>query len=69
MKKQIDNSAGMKTFVELRPLENPQNPGWKYLKLTTTWDDARNPNEEQTKFDICLTPEAFAALKDLINEM
>jgi hypothetical protein len=69
MKKLIDNSGGMKTFVELRPLENPQNPGWMYIKLTTTWDDAKAPHEEQTKFDMCLTPEAFATFKGFINEM
>ena len=69
MKKQIDNSGGMRTFLELRPLENPQNPGWTYIKLTTTWDSANNPSEEQTKFDMCLSPEAFAAFKESFNEM
>ena len=69
MKKLIDNSGGMKTFVELRPLTDPQHPGWMYLRLSTTWDNAKNPNNEQTKFDMCLTPEALATLKDFINEV
>jgi hypothetical protein len=67
MKKLIDSSGEMHTYAELTPFTNPQNKGWQRLKVTTVWDAAKNPNDSQTRFDICLSPESFNQLKELIN--
>jgi hypothetical protein len=63
----IDNSGEIHTYAELKPFTNPQNPGWMHLRVTTVYDAARNPDEEQTRFDMCLSPETFQKFKDLFN--
>lgn len=68
-KKLIDDSGGMHTYAELKPLANPQHEGWQHLKVTTVYDYAKNPTESQTRFDICLSPEAFQQFKDLFNDL
>jgi len=68
MKKLIENYGGMETFVELRPFEDAQHPGWYHLKFSTIWDHAKFPGE-RTNYEMCLSPEAFSALKEVIDAM
>lgn len=67
MKKLISDRGGMKTFVEIRTLDTPAN--MKYIRVSTFYDGARDPNSERTRFDMCLEQSDFDALRDFINEM
>ena len=69
MKKLIDNSGEIHTYAELKPFTNSQHAGWYHLKITTVYDAARNPDEAQTKLDMCLSPEAFNNLKGLFSDL
>jgi hypothetical protein len=66
-KRLISDTGGMKTYVEIRDVDTPA--GMKYLRVSTFFDGARDPNSERTRFDMCLDEETFQALKDIINEM
>lgn len=67
MKKLISNTGGLQTFFEIRDLEIP--PNTKYIRISTFYDGAKNPNGERTQFDMCLDEEHFKNLKDFINGM
>jgi hypothetical protein len=67
MKKLIDNSGEIHTYAELIPLTNPQHEGWYNFRVTTVYDAACNPNEEQVKCTLILAPEALDNLKSLFN--
>jgi hypothetical protein len=69
MKKLIDNSGEIHTYAELTPLENPQHAGWYHLQVTTVYNAARNPDDEQVKFTWILDPAATQKLKELFNEV
>ena len=66
-KKLISADGGMKTYVEIRNIDAP--PGVKYLRVSTVFEGAKDPNSERTRFDMCMDEATFQALKDLINEM
>jgi hypothetical protein len=67
MKKLISDVGGMKTFLEIRNIEAPSN--MKYIRVSTFYDGAKDPNGERTKFDMCMEPKDFQNLKDFINEV
>ena len=67
MKKLISDVGGMKTFLEIRDIEAPSN--MKYIRVSTFYDGARDPNGERTKFDMCMDSKDFQNLKDFINEV
>jgi len=67
MKKLISDVGGMKTYVEIRDIDMPV--GTKYLRVSTFYDGAKDPNSERTRFDMCMDQETFNALKDLVNEV
>lgn len=69
MKKLIDNSGDIHTYAELTELTNPQHKGWYHFRVTTIYDAARNPNEEQVKFTWILDPKAFNNIKALFDEV
>lgn len=66
-KKLISDVGGMKTFVEVRNVAAPSN--MKYIRVSTFYDGAKDPNGERTRFDMCMEEEHFQNLKDLFNEM
>ena len=66
-KKLISETGGMKTYVEIRNIDTPA--GMKYLKVSTFFDGAKDPNSERTRFDMCMDEATFQALKRLINEL
>jgi hypothetical protein len=67
MKRLISDTGGMKTYVEIRDINMPT--GTKYLRVSTFFDGAKDPNSERTRFDMCMDDKTFSALKDLINEV
>lgn len=67
MKKLINSSGEMHTYAELLPLTNPQHLGWYNFRVTTIYDGACNPDQEQVKFTLILSPEALDNLKLLFN--
>jgi len=66
MKKLISDVGGMKTFVEVRKLDNPIN--MRYIRVSSLYDGAKDPNGERTRFDMCLNDAEFGTLKDFFNE-
>jgi hypothetical protein len=66
-KKLISETGGMKTYVEIRNIDTPA--GMKYLRVSTFYDGAKDPNSERTRFDMCMDEATFQALKDIVNEM
>jgi len=69
VKKLIDSSGEIHTYAELKPLSNTQHAGWYHFKVTSIYDAARNPTDEQTRFDMCLSPDSFKLFKELFDEM
>jgi hypothetical protein len=67
MKKLISDVGGMKTFLEIRDIETPAN--MKYIRVSTFYDGAKDPNGERTRFDMCLEQDQFQTLKDFINDL
>jgi hypothetical protein len=65
MKKLISNNAGYKTYVEISSILRPADH--KYLKITTTYDYAKDPTDHRTKFEMLLTPEVIDQLKEIFN--
>lgn len=63
----ISESGGMRTYVEIRNLSVPE--GTKYIRISTFFDGAKDPNSERTRLDMCMTDSEFNSLKELINEM
>lgn len=66
-KKLISETGGMKTYVEIRNIDMPV--GTKYLRVSTFFDGAKDPNSERTRFDMCMDETTFNSLKELINEV
>lgn len=66
-KKLISDTGGMKTYIEIRNIDSPE--GMKYLRISTFFDGAKEPNSERTKFDMCMNHDTFQYLKNAINEV
>lgn len=66
-KRLISDTGGMKTYVEIRDVDTPA--GMKYLRVSTFFDGAKDPNSERTRFDMCMDEETFRALRDIFNEV
>jgi hypothetical protein len=65
----ISEAGGVRTYLALTPLQAPSHPGWTHVKISSTYDFARDPAHEQTKLDLCLSAQDLANLKTAINEM
>ena len=66
MKKLISNTGGMNTFLEIKPVDAV--PGLTHLKITTTYEGAKYPEDERVHFELCLEPTDLANVKAAINE-
>jgi hypothetical protein len=64
MKTIISNNDGFKYLVEVKEVDSPK--GYTKLCFTTEWDHARRDGSEQKKFEIFLTSQQRANLKDLL---
>lgn len=67
MKKLISNTGGMCTYLEIKPVAAV--PGTTHLRITTTFDGAKDPDYERVKFDMCLDSTDLANLKAALSEL
>lgn len=65
----ISQAGGVNTYVTAQPLSNSQHQGWTHVRIFTTADFSRDPDYEQTKVELFLTPGEFANLKTVINSL
>jgi hypothetical protein len=65
----ISEAGGVRTYLALTPLQTASHQGWSHIKISSTYDFARDPAHEQTKLDLCLSAQDLANLKAAINEM
>ena len=64
MKTIISNNDGFKYIVEIDKMSFPE--GYTKLAFSTEWDHARRDGSEQKQFEIFLTEQQLANLKDLL---
>lgn len=65
MKIELSNVDGFRTYACLEPVEHPV--GYHSLKVITQWQTAKDPNGEQTKCHLLLSPSALNNLRELIK--
>lgn len=65
MKIELSNVDGFHTYASLTSANHPE--GYYSLKITTQWETARNPTEEQVKYTLLLSPSALNNLRTLIK--
>jgi hypothetical protein len=65
----ISEAGGVKTYIDAKPLTNPQHVGWTQVRIYTTAEWSRDPDYEQTKVELFMEPTAFANLKSVINSL
>jgi hypothetical protein len=63
MKTTIIENDGYRYLVEVGDIKNPR--GYTHIKFITEWDDARQDGE-QKQFELFLTEQQRANLKDLL---
>lgn len=64
MKTVISNNEGFKYLVEISNISTPI--GYTHLKFSTECDDALHNGSEQAKFEMFLTEQQLANLKDML---
>lgn len=69
MKQLLSEAGGVKTYIDISPLTNPQHAGWTRVKIYTLAEWSRHPESEQVKIDLCLDPGDFANLKTVLNSL
>lgn len=67
MKISISNQNGMETFVEVTDQERPE--GYKYIKITSIFDKAKDPSAERVRYEMLMSPECIAKMKDVFNSL
>jgi hypothetical protein len=65
MKIQLSDVDGYHTYGYFTPVQNPQ--GYYSLKITSQWETAKDPEAEQTRFTMLLSPDALNNLRNLIK--
>lgn len=65
MKIELSNIDGFRTYASLTPANHPN--GYKSLRITTQWETAKNPDAEQVKLNILLSPDALNNLQTLLK--
>lgn len=65
MKIELSNVDGYHTYAYLEKSQHPE--GYYNLKITSQWETAKNPIEEQTKLSLFLSPAALNNLKTLLK--
>lgn len=66
MKRLISNTGGMHTYLEINSVVAV--PGTTHLKITTTYDGSKFPDDERVQFDMCLDQTDLANLKAALSE-
>lgn len=65
MKVELQNNDGYHFYAYFEPATHPK--GYYNLRITTQWETAKNPTEEQTKLNMLLSPDALNNLRQLIK--
>ena len=65
MKIELSNVDGYHTYAYLEQAQNPE--GYYNLKISSQWETAKNPTEEQTKISLLLSPDALNNFKKLFQ--
>lgn len=65
MKIQLSNVDGYHTYAYLEAIEHPA--GYHALKVTSQWETAKDPEAEQVRFTMLLSPDALNNLRNLIK--
>jgi len=65
MKVELSNVDGYHTYGYFEPMNHPE--GYCALKITSQWETAKNPEAEQTRFTMILSPDALNNLRTLIK--
>ena len=64
MKTLISDNGGYQVYAELR--DYARSNGNRQLRFITVWDNAKDPEGEQVKFEMILTPEQRKLLKEVL---
>lgn len=67
MKISISNENGMETFVEVLDQDRPK--GYKYIKITSVFDKAKDPAAERVRYEMLMSPECIDKIKDLFKQL
>lgn len=67
MKTLISSQNGMETFVEITDQDRPE--GYKYIKITSVFDKAKDPSAERVRYEMLMSPECIAKMKDVFNSL
>jgi hypothetical protein len=67
MKKLISETDGYRVYAAITSVPHPE--GYKMLEVTSQWDTAKNPKEEQVRYKTLLSPDALAAYKSLFDNV
>jgi len=65
MKIELQNTDGYSTYAYLEQASHPE--GFYSMKITSVWDKAKNPDDEQVRFKMLLNPEALENLRKLFK--
>jgi hypothetical protein len=65
MKIELSNVDGYRTYGYFEPVNHPA--GYHSLKITSQWETAKDPNAEQVKLTMLLSPDALNNLRTLIK--
>lgn len=65
MKIELSNVDGYHTYAYFEPVNNPT--GYYSLKISSKWKTAKDPDAEQVRFTMLLSPDALNNLRQLIK--
>ena len=65
MKIELSNVDGYHTYGYFEPINHPE--GYTSLRITSQWETAKDPEAEQTRFTMLLSPDALNNLRTLIK--
>jgi len=65
MKIKLSSVDGYHTYGYFKPVNHPV--GYYSLQITSQWETAKNPEEEQIRFTMLLSPDALNNLRSLIE--
>ena len=65
MKIELSNVDGYHTYGYFESVNHPA--GYFMLKITSQWETAKDPEAEQTKSSLLLSPEALNNLRTLLK--
>jgi hypothetical protein len=65
MKIELSNTDGYHTYGYFEPVNHPE--GYCNLKISSRWETAKNPEAEQVRFSMLLSPNALNNLRTLIK--